>query len=182
MVPVDALTGTISLRRPGDTLPDARPLDPPNLLPPPEPPPTSCNTPAASTCPPGCLLDALLRPRSPNSVAVDLRVDTVPAHPSPTDSVTHVVCSPRVCGVHSDQLSSISLHNTGRTTPHLVDGGSNVCVTGDLGSLLYVVDIPPLTILVAIEGAPASHDDCITKRGLLPLTLLDGTTYYQTCF
>ncbi len=64
----------------------------------------------------------------------------------------------------------------------MVDGGSNVCVTGDVGSLVDVVNIDPITISVALEGAPASYDDCITKKGLLPLTLSDGTSYYQPCF
>ncbi len=31
-------------------------------------------------------------------------------------------------------------------------------------------------------GVPSSVDNKITKRGLLPLTLSDGTKYYQTCF
>jgi hypothetical protein len=65
---------------------------------------------------------------------------------------------------------------------HMIDGGLKVCVTGDLGSLLDVVDIKPVTILVALDGSLTSYDDCITKRGLLPLSLSDGTTYYQTCF
>jgi hypothetical protein len=64
----------------------------------------------------------------------------------------------------------------------MVDSGSNVCVTGNLGGLLNVVDIEPTTISVALEGAPASYDDCITKWGLLPLSLSDGMMYYQTCF
>ncbi len=63
-----------------------------------------------------------------------------------------------------------------------IDGGSNVCVTSDLGLLLDVVDVKPFKILVALEGKPSSFDDCITKRGLLPLSLSDGTAYYQTCF
>jgi hypothetical protein len=64
----------------------------------------------------------------------------------------------------------------------MVDGGSNVCVTGDLCSLLDVVNIDPITIFVTIEGAPTSYDDCITKHGLLPMTLTDGTIYYQPCY
>ncbi len=64
----------------------------------------------------------------------------------------------------------------------MVDGGSNICVTGDLAALLDVVDIAPIEILVAIKGAPTTLDDCITKRGLLPLTLTDGSVYYQSCF
>jgi hypothetical protein len=64
----------------------------------------------------------------------------------------------------------------------MIDNGSNVCITGDLGSLLDVVNIEPITILVALEGSFKLYDDCITKRGLLPMSLSDGTTYYQTCF
>ncbi len=41
----------------------------------------------------------------------------------------------------------------------------------------------PITILVALEGTSESYDDCITKHGLLPpLSLSDGTAYYQACF
>ena len=61
-----------------------------------------------------------------------------------------------------------------------MDGGSNICVTGEVGLLLDVVDVPPSTISVALEGVPTSFDDCITKKGLLPLSLSNGTTYYQT--
>jgi hypothetical protein len=64
----------------------------------------------------------------------------------------------------------------------MIDGGSNVCITGDLGSLLDVVDIKLITILDALEGSPTSYNDCTTKQGLLPLLLSNGTTYYQTCF
>jgi hypothetical protein len=64
----------------------------------------------------------------------------------------------------------------------MIDSGSNICVTGNLGLLLDVVDVKPFKILVALEGEPSSFNDCITKRGLLPFSLSDGTTYYQTCF
>ena len=64
----------------------------------------------------------------------------------------------------------------------MVDGSSNVCITGDLGILLNVIDIDPIAILVAVNGGLSSMDDCITKRGLLLLTLADRSTYYQTCF
>ena len=64
----------------------------------------------------------------------------------------------------------------------LIDGGSNICVTGDPQLLLDSVDIPPIAISVALDGTPSSLNDTITKRGLLPLTLSDGTTYYQPCF
>ena len=44
------------------------------------------------------------------------------------------------------------------------------------------MDIPPVAISVALAGGPSSFDDTITKRGPLPLTLSDGTTYYQPCY
>jgi hypothetical protein len=65
---------------------------------------------------------------------------------------------------------------------NLIDGASNVCVTGDLTLLLDVVDITPIPISVAIDGDHPSLGDKISKRGLLPLTLSDGTIYYQPCF
>ena len=64
----------------------------------------------------------------------------------------------------------------------MVDGGSNVCVTGDIGSLLDVIGINPIPISVAIEGSASYFDNYITKRGVLPLSLSDGTTYFQTCY
>ncbi len=39
-----------------------------------------------------------------------------------------------------------------------------------------------IDISVALDGTSTSLDDRITKRGLLPLTLSDGSIYYQTCF
>jgi hypothetical protein len=164
----------------GETTAPLPGMTPPTILPPPKPPPS--NDPR---CPPGCLLEGLTWTPSPPSVTIDI----VAAHPStldPTtlpdfstfiDSVTHVVCSPRVCGVHSDKSSSITVNGNAKSDDRMVDGGSNICVTGNLGCLVDVTNIEPITILVALEGGPASYDDCITKRGLLPLTLLDGTSY-----
>jgi hypothetical protein len=64
----------------------------------------------------------------------------------------------------------------------MVDRGLNICVTGDLGYLLDMVDSDPIVISVTLDVNPMSTNDCITKRGLLLLTLADGTVYYQTCF
>jgi hypothetical protein len=63
----------------------------------------------------------------------------------------------------------------------MVDGGANICFTGNLSLLVNVVDIPPLPILVAVEGDGTSMADCCTKRGLLLLTLENGSVYYQMC-
>ena len=106
----------------------------------------------------------------------------LPTMPSILDSVTHVVRSPRVCGITSDELTSVKILQLTDTAGTLIDGGSNVCVTGNLHTLLDVTDITPVSISVALDGVPSSVDDKITKRGLLPITLSDGTTYYQTCF
>jgi len=64
----------------------------------------------------------------------------------------------------------------------LIDGGANICVTGDLSTLVNVEEISPMPILVAIAGDDISSDDCCTKRGYTPLTLDDGTLYWQLCY
>jgi hypothetical protein len=160
-------------------------MEPPAALPPPKPPPSESNP-----CPPGCLLDGLTCSDSPTTVIIDLcanqSLDSTLAELSPlpsiTDSITHIVCSPRVCGIHGNMRLSITMRKVTTTTNQMIDGRSNVCVTGDLGSLLDVVDIKPITKSVALEGYPTLYNDCITKQGLLPLLLSDSTTYYQTCF
>jgi hypothetical protein len=64
----------------------------------------------------------------------------------------------------------------------LVDGGANICITGILDLLVDVESIAPLPISVATNGGVASVDDCCTKKGLLPISLNDGSIYYQPCF
>jgi hypothetical protein len=191
MVPVDASTRTIARRvtwAPTDPVtPIAGHAAPP---PPPEPPPATGGKIMPLDCPPGCLLEHLAGRRSPTSVITDLHCDASNA-PSATDispltgvpdSVTHVMCTPRVCGLRDDARSSITIRPPTSHPNLLIDGGSNVCGTADIGCLLDVVDIPPITISIAIEGPPSSLDECITKRGVLPLSLSDGTTYFQPCF
>jgi hypothetical protein len=98
------------------------------------------------------------------------------------ESVTRIVCSLRVCGVCGNDMTSVKILRVAESNGKLIDGGSNVCVTGDLTILLDVSDITPIDISVALDGTSTSLDDRMTKRGLLPLTLLDGSIYYQTCF
>ncbi len=69
-----------------------------------------------------------------------------------------------------------------KDNPSLMDGGANICITGILSLLVDVVSIPPLPILVATQSGKILLDDCCTKRGLLPLTLADGSMYHQTCY
>ena len=63
-----------------------------------------------------------------------------------------------------------------------MDGGANICVTGDLSTLVDTVDINPMPISVAVAGDNITSDDCCTKRGYTPLTLHDGTLYWQLCY
>ncbi len=174
----------------GDTTTPVPMTNPLSIPPPPDPPPPD-DLAIYPMCPPGCLLEGLTRAPSPTSITVDLLATqastsllaNLPDLPSLTNSVTHVVCSPRVCGVHADnRLSSITIHSNSGLATRMVDSGSNVCVTGNASSLVDIVDIDPITILVALEGAPASYNNCITKKGLLPLILSNGTSYYQPCF
>ena len=141
------------------------------VLPPPEPPPTH----SLIDFPHGSLAAALILPPEPKHQSV-----TWPGHTNPTTvvSVAHVLGSPRVCSINSADTTSITVTPTDDTCP-LFDGGSNICITGDASLLVDAVDIPPVTISVALAGGPSSFDDTITKQGLLPLTLSDGTTYYQ---
>jgi hypothetical protein len=205
MVPVDALAGTISIARDpqvgnplGHTSPqhchrmDWAPVNlPAPIVNHPLSPPSSETPPLDPLpCLLGCLLDNLAGRQSPPLVIVDLSYNLgpnmsttdlsklIPTH----DSVTHVVCTPWVCGLCGDNCSSNTICYNNSTPDQMVYGGSNVCVTGDLGSLLDVFDINPISILVALEGSPMMYDDCITKRGVLPLSLSDGTTYYQPCY
>ncbi len=48
--------------------------------------------------------------------------------------------------------------------------------------LVDVETIPPRPISVATTLGSFSLDDCCTKKGLIPLTLLDGSVYYQPCY
>jgi hypothetical protein len=48
--------------------------------------------------------------------------------------------------------------------------------------LVYVRPCAPFTILLATSDGGHSHTNVCCCRGLLPLPLLDSTTYYQTCF
>jgi hypothetical protein len=64
----------------------------------------------------------------------------------------------------------------------MVDGGTNICLTNILSLFIDVVDIPPLSISVAVVGSNVKMDQCCTNHGLLPLLLADGSIYYQTCY
>jgi hypothetical protein len=88
-----------------------------------------------------------------------------------------VVVTPRDFGIKDDSRSSVQIKEWS-----LMDAGANICLTGDLGILADAIDIPLLPITVALNGNGSSVDDCCTKRGYIPLALLDGTIHWQLCY
>jgi hypothetical protein len=168
MVPVDASTGTISCWDTGALNPVSPPEAHPDPQPPPEPPPDTSaidshthHPVAPLPCPPGCILEHITGQASQPSIIVDLSYDAntqmsatdIAPLISIPDSVSHVVCTLRVCGLRGDAKSSVTICPATRAPDRMVDGGSNVCVTGDLESLLDVINNDPIPILVAIEGS-----------------------------
>jgi hypothetical protein len=105
-----------------------------------------------------------------------LAIANIPDFPLVMDSITQVVGSPRVFGLQDNSRSSVLVWKTSST---LIDGGANICLTGDLDMLVDVVDILPLSILVAINGNAPTVDDWCTQKGYLPLTLSNGSTHWQ---
>jgi hypothetical protein len=153
-------------------------MNQPAGLPPPKPPPPPCQT----DFPPGFLAHNLLRPHSRRIASVHWQGDPVCSdQPTSFDSVTHIIGSPRVYGITGTDATSVKIAPLGNSCP-LIDGGSNICVTGNLQLLIDLVDIPLMAISVALDGPPSSFDDTITKQGLLQLKLSDGTMYYQPCY
>jgi hypothetical protein len=63
----------------------------------------------------------------------------------------------------------------------LIDGGANICLTGDLGLQTDVVAIPPMPISVALQGE-TTVNDCCTAHGKIPLQLDDSLIYWQDCY
>jgi hypothetical protein len=150
--------------------------------------------------PPGLSADPsiLLRPASPSTpfefpfnnaeeLYCDFNVSDGLPQPCLMDSATHVVGLPRECGLSlvADLVVRVSRTTTASKewdSPPLMDGGANICLTGVLDLLVEVVLIAPLPISVATKTGDISLDDCFTKRGLLPLTLANGSVYYQPCY
>jgi hypothetical protein len=128
---------------------------------------------------------SLLSSRSiwPCSHIVISIVDDGLPQPSLMYSVTKVVGLPQVCGLTRNNNMVVEV--LGAATNYneldiwsLIDGRANICITGLLDLLVEVVLIPLLPISVATKKGGISLDDCCTKRGLLPLTLANGSIYY----
>jgi hypothetical protein len=100
-------------------------------------------------------------------------------------SVNRVVTCLHVLGFRGDGCSYAPINLTGMATSEspgsLIDGGANICFTGDLDLMFDVVEIPPLPISVALQGE-ITKDDCCTARGKIPLQLDDGLIYWQDCY
>ncbi len=96
------------------------------------------------------------------------------AYSPPRGLVIHIRCRPHIFGLCRDSASTV--------VAKPIDGGANICITGDLSTLVNIEEIPPMPISVAIAGDAISSDDCCTKRGYTPLTLDNGNLYWQLCY
>ena len=105
--------------------------------------------------------------------------------PPSSESVNRVVACPRVLGFCGDSCSyaRVKLTTMASSQPPgaLIDGGANICLTGDLAFLTDVVAIPPMPISVALQGE-TTLDNCCTARGKFPLQLDDSLIYWQDCY
>jgi hypothetical protein len=108
----------------------------------------------------------------------------------PMEGVQRVIGLPQVFGLHGDNGAFARVNRSASTAhtldasapPSMMGGGANICVAGILDLLDDVKTIPPLPILVATKTHQLLIDNCCTKHGYLPLTLDDGSIYYQECF
>jgi hypothetical protein len=171
--------------------------------PPAEPPPSAflplwdlSLSPSPAT-PTGSLMHTLVHdgPASQSSLFDHLTVGqdvTAPAlltdfflAPRSFGSVHCVVTCPRVLGFWGDGQSYARINLTAMSTAASpgcrIDGGANICITGDIDSLFDAEEIPPLPISVAVEG-DLLIDDCCTARGWTPLQLDDASIYWQVCY
>ncbi len=99
------------------------------------------------------------------------------------DSLVHIVARPQVCGIFGDGTcvcAFTNADNTPRRSP--CNSGANLCMTNNPNLLMDVCPCAPFTILLATSDGGHSHMNACRRHGLLPLPLLDSTTYYQMCF
>ncbi len=149
--------------------------------------------------PQGLLMDPgiFIHPQSPTTpfefpfdVSTPYRLPDLGYNPStyvPFESISQVIGLPRVCGLTGNNASFARVMCAAITTdasdnPSLMDGGTNIFIMGILGLLVDVVSIPPIPISFATTSGSISVDDCCTKQGLIPLTLSNGSIYYQPCY
>ena len=106
-----------------------------------------------------------------------------PQSPTAQSSILHIVDQPRVCGIFGDNTRIYTVSHADAQPRHgLCDSGANLCMTNDPDLLLNVRPCKPFTISLATSDGEPTHTNICRSRGLLPLPLVDGTTYYQACF
>jgi hypothetical protein len=157
--------------------------------PPAEPPPDPITT--SPENPPGSIISTLYAAWSGSNFYQHTTIPAdIPSTPTGTpaetpystcvpDSVIRINVHPRVFGIRWDGPSYVRIIHRNKS---LMDGGANIYLTGDLSCLQNITDIPPMPITVATTGNDQNVTDCCTKRGFLPLSLPNGTVYWQPCF
>ena len=97
-------------------------------------------------------------------------VGALPSHSHIVHSATHKPHPITIVGLTHNQDPPPS--------SSMADTGANVCITNDESILVDVVDIDPIPLGVAVKSLDSVASLC-TRRGLLPIPLLDGTYHYQ---
>ena len=97
-------------------------------------------------------------------------VGVMPSHSHIVHTAIHHPHPIRIVGLSNDQYPP--------PTSSMADTGANVCITSDESILVDVVDIDPIPLGVAVKSSDINASLC-TRRGLLPIPLLDGTYHYQ---
>ncbi len=94
------------------------------------------------------------------------------------DSLIHIVRQPQVCGLFGDG-TWVCAFTTTDNVPRcgLCNSGANLCMTNNPNLLMDVHPCAPFTILLASSDGGHSHTNVCRRRGLLPLPLVDRTTY-----
>jgi hypothetical protein len=104
--------------------------------------------------------------------------------PPRSGSVNRMITCPCVLGFCGDGQSYACINLTviasSKPPGCLIDGGANICLTGDLCLLTDVIAITPIPISVALQGV-TTIDDCCTVRDKIPLQLNDAI-YWQDCY
>jgi hypothetical protein len=117
-----------------------------------------------------------------NSWAAEIRAQ-LPEQTRLQDSLVHIVGRPRICGLFGDGTCVCAFARTDDAPSlGLCDSGANLCMTNNPNLLVDVRPCVPFTIPLATTDGGHSHMNVCQRRGLLPLPLVNGLTYYQTCF
>jgi hypothetical protein len=153
--------------------------------PPAEPPLVTTNEPCLDfvDAPPGSVLSLLKdAPHSDPSTAISNfpygRVNLVKIQtdfnnttttPHNFGTIIWIALSPHIFGLQNNIRLFVRIQ---RHSTSLMVGGANICIMGDLPTMVGIVDIPPMPISVTLVGMDVSEDDCGTKQGYTPLRVL----------